>query len=91
MQPFFFQTNFSLQSLNLRHFRKEGGKSLYLCYWGLNTAVLRHSTAAFRLLLQSEMGRERENCIPFSPGEGEREVIKGSGFLKLLYRRDKAG
>lgn len=35
--------------------------------------------------------REREKCIPFSPGEGEREVIKGSGSLKLLYRRDKAG
>lgn len=34
---------------------------------------------------------ERENCIPFSPGEGEREVIKGSDSLKLLYRRDKAG
>lgn len=91
MQPLFSKPIFSFPSFNLRHFSKEGGKIFSCVTRGLDTAVLRHSTALLRLLLQSEMGGERVNCIPISPGEGEREVIEGSGSLNLLYGRDKAG
>lgn len=90
LQPFFFPNQFFHTELKLKEFRK-GERSLLLCYLGFRYCCPASLYSTFHLLLQSKMGGERENCIHFSPGEGEREVIKGSGSLKLLYGRDKAG